>query len=69
MKAAVGDAVRLNALLAEVDRLQLQVAELQRANAALREALSTAEMRLVSPRSGYRGWDLVDGSQRQQRTQ
>jgi hypothetical protein len=45
-------------LRAEVDRLQREVAELQQANAALPEALSVAEMRLISSRARYNTWGL-----------
>jgi predicted nucleic acid-binding Zn ribbon protein len=44
------------ALVAEVDRLQRQVTELQGANAVLREALSRAQMRLVSAHARTRRW-------------
>jgi predicted nucleic acid-binding Zn ribbon protein len=48
------EAEHVTALLAEVDRLQHQVTELQRANATLREALNRAQTRLISARSPYR---------------
>lgn len=50
------EAEHLTALLAEVDRLQRQVKELQHANAALREALSRTQTRLLSAQSPYRRW-------------
>ena len=51
------EAEHATVLLAEVSRLQRQVTELQRANAALREALRRAQARLISARSPYRTWD------------
>jgi hypothetical protein len=42
------EADHVTVLLAEVDRLQRQVAELQQANATLREALSHAQKRLIT---------------------
>ncbi|MFF0341244.1 hypothetical protein [Kribbella sp. NPDC004875] len=50
------EAETVSVLLAEVDRLQGQVTELQHANATLREALSRAQTRLLSARSPYRRW-------------
>jgi cell division protein FtsB len=50
------DAGHLAALAAEVDRLERQVAELQQANARLREALSQAQMQLFLSRSRYQRW-------------
>jgi protein-arginine kinase activator protein McsA len=51
------EAEHVSALLAEVDRLRRQVAELQQANATLREALSHAQRRLITgmpwPRRPY----------------
>jgi hypothetical protein len=51
-----GRAQRIETLLAEIDRLQRQTAELQRANAALRESLKRVEVRLQSLQNGYRRW-------------
>src|SRR4051812_10023045 len=45
-----GDLERLATLLTEIDRLERQVAELQHANAALREALADARTCSVPPR-------------------
>jgi hypothetical protein len=58
------EAESVRTLAAEVARLQHQVAELQHANATLREALSRAQMRLITglTRSGRR--PLFDGSWR-----
>jgi endogenous inhibitor of DNA gyrase (YacG/DUF329 family) len=50
------DAEDVTAILAEVERLQRQVTELQHANAALRQALSHAQMRLISAHSRSRRW-------------
>jgi hypothetical protein len=51
-----GRAQRVETLLAEIDRLQRQTGELQRANAALRESLKRAEVRLQSLQNGYHRW-------------
>ncbi|MER7247003.1 DUF2116 family Zn-ribbon domain-containing protein [Kribbella sp. NPDC000426] len=53
------EAEHVTVVLAEVDRLQHQVAELQRANAALREALSRAQACLMAARNPYRRWDQM----------
>ena len=51
-----GRAQRIETVLVEVDRLQRQTVELQRANAALRVSLKCAEVRLQSVQNGYRRW-------------
>jgi prefoldin subunit 5 len=51
-------------LVAEIERLQRQVTELQGANATLREALSRTKVRLVSILSRYGRRDLIDGTWR-----
>lgn len=56
------DLERLTTLLAEVQRLQRQVTELQSANTGLRDALSRAQMRLLARHAGSRRWNLIDGS-------
>jgi predicted nucleic acid-binding Zn ribbon protein len=48
VSAGAIEAEHVTVLLAEVDRLQHQVAELQEANATLREALSQAQERLIT---------------------
>ncbi|WP_133788398.1 DUF2116 family Zn-ribbon domain-containing protein [Kribbella sp. VKM Ac-2571] len=53
------EAEHVTVLLAEVGRLQHQVTELQRANVSLREALSSAQTRLILARSPYRRWDRM----------
>lgn len=54
------EAEHVTVLLAEVDRLQRQVTELQQANATLRAALSRAQKRLITampwPRRLYGSW-------------
>jgi hypothetical protein len=51
-----GQDPRIKGLLAEIDRLQRQTTELQRSNAALRESLKGAEVRLLTLQSRYRRW-------------
>jgi predicted nucleic acid-binding Zn ribbon protein len=58
------DAGRLAALVAEVDRLGLQVAELQQANATLREALSQTQLQLFLARNRHQKWRCASRSSR-----
>jgi predicted nucleic acid-binding Zn ribbon protein len=58
------EADHVRELLAEIDRLQRQITELQGANATLRDVLSRTQMRLVSVLSRYGRRDLIDGSWR-----
>lgn len=50
------DPGRIDTLLAEINRLQRQVAELQRTNASLREGLKRTQLELQASQSGYRRW-------------
>ncbi|WP_433169153.1 hypothetical protein [Kribbella sp. CA-247076] len=58
--AEVVEAEQVTVLLAEVDRLQHQVTELQQANAMLRQAFSQAQKRLIAempwPRRPFGTW-------------
>ncbi|MEV0290708.1 DUF2116 family Zn-ribbon domain-containing protein [Kribbella sp. NPDC050820] len=53
------EAEHITGLLAEVDRLQHQVSELQRVNGTLREALRRAQTRLISGPIPYARWNRM----------
>ena len=56
------EAEHVRELMAEIERMERQVVELQGANATLRKALSRVQLRLVSVLGRYRRLDLTDGS-------
>lgn len=56
------EAERVRELIAEIERLERQVVELQGANATLREAHSRVQLRLVSVLGRYGRLELTDGS-------
>ncbi|GAA3111731.1 hypothetical protein GCM10010530_38320 [Kribbella aluminosa] len=60
LSAEAIEAEHVTVLLAEVDRLRHQVAELQQSNAALREALSEAQKAFITevpwPRRAHGSW-------------